>query len=220
MSLGTISLSTASTVDYLSYTGVGVSAPETVNEQECPRIPVMKKTILSSAILLTLGTASSASALNVSVTSMDFEGSLSVAAGGTLTDNGTFGSIFSIDPFKGIPWTADAVAYFGATGSSLTWAGTSVQGTYNYTFTLSAGQVAWGTLFNWNNNNDIPVLNIMDCGAGNAGDFCTGIGTPMQAGPFPGQVLTFNGIVSAIPVPASLWLFGSGLVGLVGVSRR
>lgn len=26
--------------------------------------------------------------------------------------------------------------------------------------------------------------------------------------------------VSAIPVPAALWLFGSGLLGLVGISRR
>ena len=26
--------------------------------------------------------------------------------------------------------------------------------------------------------------------------------------------------VSAIPVPAAVWLFGSGLLGLVGVARR
>ncbi len=29
-----------------------------------------------------------------------------------------------------------------------------------------------------------------------------------------------SGDVSAVPVPAAVWLFGSGLVGLIGVSRR
>ena len=32
--------------------------------------------------------------------------------------------------------------------------------------------------------------------------------------------LTMTGTVSAIPVPAAVWLFGSGLLGLVGVARR
>ena len=29
-----------------------------------------------------------------------------------------------------------------------------------------------------------------------------------------------SGDVSAIPVPAAVWLFGSGLIGLVGLARR
>ena len=29
-----------------------------------------------------------------------------------------------------------------------------------------------------------------------------------------------NGTVSAIPLPASVWLFGSGLLGLVGISGK
>ncbi len=32
--------------------------------------------------------------------------------------------------------------------------------------------------------------------------------------------LTYNVPVSAVPVPAAVWLFGSGLLGLVGVARR
>ena len=29
-----------------------------------------------------------------------------------------------------------------------------------------------------------------------------------------------TGDVSAVPVPAAVWLFGSGLLGLIGVARR
>ena len=31
---------------------------------------------------------------------------------------------------------------------------------------------------------------------------------------------SINGSVSAVPVPAAVWLFGSGLLGLIGISRR
>jgi len=31
---------------------------------------------------------------------------------------------------------------------------------------------------------------------------------------------SFNGTVSAVPVPSAIWLFGSGLLGLIGISRR
>ena len=33
-------------------------------------------------------------------------------------------------------------------------------------------------------------------------------------------VVPANGTVSAIPLPAAVWLFGSGLLGLVGISRK
>ena len=46
----------------------------------------------------------------------------------------------------------------------------------------------------------------------------------MENGPFPGFNAAFEltgaGLVSAVPVPAAVWLFGSGLVGLAGVARR
>lgn len=32
--------------------------------------------------------------------------------------------------------------------------------------------------------------------------------------------LRLEGTVSAVPVPAALWLFGSGLIGLIGIARR
>ncbi|MCK4706902.1 MAG: VPLPA-CTERM sorting domain-containing protein [Gammaproteobacteria bacterium] len=51
-------------------------------------------------------------------------------------------------------------------------------------------------------------------------------GTPMDNGPFDGFNANFDITsieitnVSTIPVPAAVWLFGSGLLGLVGVARR
>lgn len=70
----------------------------------------------------------------------------------------------------------------------------------------------------------------------NGGDFITGDdgigGSPMDNGPFIGfsanfdvTTMTFDGCsancgVPEVPVPAAVWLFGSGLLGLVGVARR
>ena len=32
--------------------------------------------------------------------------------------------------------------------------------------------------------------------------------------------LSLTGVISSVPVPAAIWLFGSGLLGLVGMARR
>lgn len=46
-------------------------------------------------------------------------------------------------------------------------------------------------------------------------------GTPMAPlGPFAGFNANFNANLAPVPVPAAVWLFGSGLLGLVGVARR
>ena len=51
-------------------------------------------------------------------------------------------------------------------------------------------------------------------------------GSPMDNGPFSGFNANFDitsltlSAVPAIPVPAAVWLFGSGLLGLLGVARR
>jgi hypothetical protein len=57
------------------------------------------------------------------------------------------------------------------------------------------------------------------------------MGIPMAlGGPFPGfnanfnanlnQIADISDIPTAVPVPAAVWLFGSGLLGLVGIARR
>jgi hypothetical protein len=51
-------------------------------------------------------------------------------------------------------------------------------------------------------------------------------GSPMIAGPFTGYNANFDitsitvTSIQAVPVPAAVWLFGSGLLGLVGIARR
>jgi hypothetical protein len=48
------------------------------------------------------------------------------------------------------------------------------------------------------------------------------INPPLSGSPFtidPGVVTAQIGAVP-VPVPAAIWLFGSGLLGLVGVARR
>ncbi len=145
-------------------------------------------------------------------------GTVGTAAGGS----GSFSSGGTL--FFGHEWTATVAATF--TGSATTWSsslstGASATGTYN--FTLMPGQVAMGILFDWNTNNGIPILNIVNAdgsgvdidGDGTLGDIgCCG---PIwQGATAPG----FSGVVSSVPIPAAVWLFGSGLVGLVGVARR
>lgn len=36
----------------------------------------------------------------------------------------------------------------------------------------------------------------------------------------PGSMYSWSATVSAVPVPAAVWLFGSGLLGLIGMARR
>ena len=177
----------------------------------------MKITSLASAIALSLGTAGSASALTVSITRMNFNGLYGVS--GQVSSAGT-GSFTSLTAFFGQHWTATATTFFSTTGSN-TWAGTAPTGFYRYNFSLTSSQVAWGTQFDWNMSSTIPVLNIMTCTSFAPGGSCTGTGTPMQTPPFQGQAPSFDGIVSnaSVPIPAAVWLMGTGLISLVGVGR-
>lgn len=181
----------------------------------------MRKKLLSGAVTLSLGLMSNASAITIDIISMDF-GSLNLASG-SLSSSSHYGWMSGV--FFGIPWRAEAIEYFDEVGEEQHFAGISSLGAYDYAFTLSAGQVAWGHLFDWSMSSQPPILNIMDCdengdGEIEVGERCTGIGTPMQTGPFLGQAPAFNGVVtSVVPVPAAIWLFGSGLMGLFGFRR-
>ncbi len=45
-------------------------------------------------------------------------------------------------------------------------------------------------------------------------------GIQLIDGPFQGMNLYLEGTISAVPVPAAVWLFGSGLLGLAAVAKR
>ena len=47
------------------------------------------------------------------------------------------------------------------------------------------------------------------------------MGIPMAVGgPLAGMDINFSANLTAVPVPAAFWLFGSGLLGLIGMGRR
>jgi hypothetical protein len=158
------------------------------------------------------------------MTYMDFPGSPNSTVAGTVdtaAGTGTFTS--GGTPFFGHAWTG-TVTFGNETSGAGSWAysagtGASATGTYNYS--LSAGQVAMGILFDWNTSMGIPVLNILNAdGSGVDIDGDGTLGTTMAAGPFAGSPVGFAATPAAVPVPAAVWLFGSGLMGLVGVARR
>jgi len=127
-------------------------------------------------------------------------------------------------------------SFGGADGEHLTLQGLSVTGTGN---TASLDMTGW-TVF-WNGGNidmgagtstggvqdpgsEFATITCgVDCAEGDSFtlDYAANVPTGLFAGFF--YTLHLEGTIaaaSAVPVPAAVWLFGSGLVGLAGVARR
>lgn len=192
----------------------------------------MKKTAIAAAVALTVGGAvGSAEANTVGLTGV-WSGTYTFAmfspnggAVGTPTSNswtwdfdaGTV-SITNTATFYASVWTAHDVT-FSDNGSS---------------YGPSGGAGSVNMLFDWSVNSDIPVTSDWDVAAsGNAISDTAAVtvnSATITAGSpaFPGFHPTFSGSLhkdsgggpSPVPVPAAVWLMGSGLVGLVGVGRR
>ena len=183
----------------------------------------MKKHAIAAAVAVALGGGALSAQANT--------------AGLTGVWSGTY--VFSMTSPPGGPvgtpappqaWTWDFDAGTVAIANSTAFFG-SVWTAHDTTFTDNGPD--YGTtpadvnmLFDWSASTDIPVTIAWDVTAtGNAaGD--TGavsvVYTTITAasGDFPGFHPAFNGSLTKVPVPAAVWLFGSGLVGLVGVARR
>jgi hypothetical protein len=185
----------------------------------------MKKTLLSSALALAtiISTNSNAS---ISITNMEFNGT-SYTATGEINDDGTMGTLESVEDFFTVPWTATQETAVITNSNGITW---ESAGSWDYSAdiaNMTDDQVAVGVLWNWNNNNGAAVLAVFDCTSNTA---CIGqtIGADgnefggIQNGAIVGPLVSFsgNGTLSTVPIPSAIWLLSSGLLGLVSVARR
>ena len=189
----------------------------------------MKKTLIASAITLAATAGTNANA-NIAVTSMNFSGIY--AATGSINDDGTMGTFESVDDsFFGSAWAATQETAVITNSNGVTWAGSNALGSWDYAFdiaNMTDNQVAVGSLWSWSSShNDVSVLAVFDCTSDTTciGQLFGADGNSfggMQTGPTSGALPTFNGTgnLSAVPVPASAWLMGSGLLGLIGLARR
>ena len=194
---------------------------------------MLKKTAIATAMALTLGVGS-AQAVSVSTGGTfdmyDPTGALinvdTAITGFVDQDAGTWG-VASTNTFYGLLWTASGGTLYTAPGTytiSLDDSATGGVGTagQTMTFTVGEGQVGGAIKFAWGSTTGIDVVNVWNVNADGSLSYATVPG--MIDGPFPGFQASFEltspGLVSAVPVPAAVWLFGSGLLGLVGVARR
>ena len=121
--------------------------------------------------------------------------------------------------------TSDIISGVGATAAT---EGFSFNfGKSSYTLPMGAVPIATTTF----NTTDVGTVGLGSNPSGTLPYTDDGIGgSPMKAGPFPGfnanfdiTTLHVSSVIPdtpEIPVPAAVWLFGSGLMGLVGVARR
>ena len=196
----------------------------------------MKKTLLAIALASSVGTVSAASMTSATFTMLDGTGGgVGVDTSVTGSIGGGTWSVASTTAFFGQNWTAHSGTTFGPG----TYSFATVQGGTYTNVVVGAGQVGGHILFNWGVVADIDVINVWDVttttvlndtytstdviggsttnGAGSCTDGIRGCG--MIDGAFAGFNANFD-FVAPVPVPAAVWLFGSGLLGLVGVARR
>jgi hypothetical protein len=135
---------------------------------------------------------------------------------------------FEIENFFGFPLVAHDVIFYWGTGTyNFDSVGDSVTPGMNISMTVNTGQVGMHFLFDWHGNTDIDVLNVFDVSYINSDTLFTPtdvdgngiVGFAMVDGPFQGTDMATRFVVTT-PIPSAVWLFGFGLLGLIGISRR
>ena len=184
----------------------------------------MKKTAIAAALLM---------ASSVQASTFDFAGTFfmwdSTGAQVGTTDTGVTGSFdFDMATGSGAGGAMSSPNYF----FGQLWTADNIVMTGN-----ADGTVNTDLIFHWGPSNiDVNLTLAMSPNADgtvsvNSSADVDGDGIPstaMTSGPFAGFSPEFVGTATctagcapaAVPVPAAVWLFGSGLVGLAGVARR
>ena len=187
----------------------------------------MKKTAIAASLALVLGSGA-ASAVPMSSATFTMLDSTGGTVGVDTTVTGGIGggtwSVASTTTFFGALWTAHSGTTFGPG----TYSFATVEGGTYTGVVVGAGQVGGHILFNWGATANIDVVNVWDVAGGVYTSTDGPAGNPVNPdgirgygmidGAFPNFNANFD--FTAVPVPAAVWLFGSGLLGLVGVARR
>ena len=132
---------------------------------------------------------------------------------------------------SGVPqaWTWDFDAGTVTVANTTTFFGAGAWTAHDVTFSdngssygPAGGAGAVNMLFDWSVNTNIPVTSDWDVTAtGTTAVVTVNSAVITSASPvFPGFQPAFTGNLTQVPVPAAVWLMGSGLLGLVGVARR
>lgn len=202
-------------------------------------MPMLKKTALAAAITLGLGVGA-AQAAPVPVTGVftmyDGTGGV-VGVDNTVTgffDHATmtFG-VSSTTAFFGQQWTASGGTLYAPGTYTTSTTDTGGASGPDVTWVVPTGMAGGNIKFAWGTTTGIDVFMVWDA-TGTSLDVagCTGAGCApttngirgfgMVDGPFQGFSANFDLTPSPapIPLPAAVWLFGSGLLGLVGIARR
>lgn len=102
----------------------------------------------------------------------------------------------------------------GSFGSSMTYQGNSI--TPSFTFDSGLGEGAISDVF-WFTQ---PLLDITETGTSSITFLATNVGDALVFSLGTTVASSANATMQVIPVPAAVWLFGSGFLGLLGFARR
>ena len=186
----------------------------------------MKKTLLAVALTSSMGisAAQAATTFDMWDPAGGYMNSDATVVGSVNEGAGTW-SVASTTPFSGLLWTASNGILFGEGTHTVSTVDPGGASGPDITFTVNPGQLGGQIKFAWGPTSGIDVVNIWDV---TATGYSANTVIPMVDGPFLGFQATFHiddlsavGVrPNQVPVPAAAWLFGSGLLGLIGVARR